>query len=162
MPKLIVNRRGIRRKVPPCGRLIDYREPQSPFQKLIHSQMKRYGLSGRALAEKIGTPRRAVSQSTVWIWLHNTNGYPHPKSFTTDHLKRLGQVLKIPEAKIRRALDASRHIFTAVEDPTPHESFDAFGRYIEILEHDKRATVSRGFVLNLAKNLYNGAKQRSR
>ena len=69
--RLIVQRRG-RRKIPPCGRLIEYKEPHSPFQKLVDSQRRRYGLSGRELAEKID-----VSQSTLWIWLHNVNGFPH-------------------------------------------------------------------------------------
>ena len=39
----------------------------------------------------------------------------------------------------------------------PHETFDALGRLIEILEHDKRHTISRSYVLNIAKNLYRGA-----
>ena len=151
MPRLIVNRSG-RRKIPPCGRLIEYREAHSPFQKLIDSQRKRYSFSGRGLADRIG-----VSQSTLWIWLHNVNGYPHPKSFKPVHLQRLSRVLKIPPAEISRALDASRHLFTPTENPMPHEAFDALGRLIEILEHDKRHTVSRSYVLNLAKNLHRGA-----
>src|SRR4051794_26678939 len=105
MPQLIVNRSG-RRKVPPCGRLIEYQAPHSPFQKLIDSQRKLHGLSGRDLAEKLG-----VSQSTLWIWLHNMNGFPHPKSFKERHLIKLSKVLKLPQQKIRSALDASRHLF---------------------------------------------------
>src|SRR5206468_11572607 len=91
MPRLIVQRSGQRRKIPPCGRLIEYREPHSPLQKLIDSQRRRYGFSGRDLAAKIG-----VSQSTLWIWLHNVNGYPHPKAFKHQHLQRLSRALKIP------------------------------------------------------------------
>lgn len=75
MPKLLVNQSG-RRKIPPCGWLIEYRAPHSPIQKLIDSERRRHGLSGRDLAKKIG-----VSQSTLWIWLHNVVGYPHPKAF---------------------------------------------------------------------------------
>jgi len=97
------------------------REARSPFQKLIDSQRKRCGLSARELAEKIG-----VSQSTLWIWLHNVNGFPHPKSFNSEHIRRLGEVLKISEAKIRSALNASRHIFTSTETPMLHKAFDAF------------------------------------
>ncbi len=151
MPRLIVNR-SKRRKVPPCGRLIEYRAPHSPFQKLIDAERKRHGFSGRDLAEKIG-----VSQSTLWIWLHNINGYPHPKAFKPVLLHRLSRALKIPENKIRKALDASRHLFTPTENPMPHEAFDALGRFIEILEHDKRHTVSRSYVLNIAKSLQRGA-----
>ena len=151
MPRLIVNRPR-RRKVPPCGRLIEYQAPHSPFQKLIDSQRKLHGLSGRDLAAKIG-----VSQSTLWIWLHNVVGYPHPKAFKPVHVQRLSRTLKIPENKIRSALDASRHLFTPTENPMPHEAFDALGRLIEILENDKRHTISRTYVLNIAKSLHRGA-----
>jgi len=151
MPRLIVNRPR-RRKVPPCGRLIEYQAPHSPFQKLIDSQRKLHGFSGRDLAAKIG-----VSQSTLWIWLHNVVGYPHPKAFKPVHVQRLSRTLKIPENKIRSALDASRHLFTPTENPMPHEAFDALGRLIEILENDKRHTISRKYVLNIAKSLHSGA-----
>jgi transcriptional regulator with XRE-family HTH domain len=119
---------------------------------LIDSQRRRYGLSGRDLAAKL-----SVAQSTLWIWLHNLNGFPHPKAFKQQHLQRLSRTLKIPEAKIRFALDASRHLFTPRENPTPQEPVDALARFIEILENDKRQTVSKSYVLNIAKNLYRGA-----
>jgi transcriptional regulator with XRE-family HTH domain len=151
MPRLIVNRPR-RRKVPPCGRLIEYQAPHSPFQKLIDSQRKLHGLSGRDLAAKIG-----VSQSTLWIWLHNVVGYPHPKAFKPVHVQRLSRTLKIPENKIRPALDASRHLFTPTENPMPHEAFDALERLIEILENDKCHTISRTYALNIAKSLHRGA-----
>jgi len=151
MPRLIVNRSG-RRKIPACGRLIEYQAPHSPFQKLIDSERMRHGFSGRDLAKKIG-----VSQSTLWIWLHNVVGYPHPKAFKPVHVQRLSRTLKIPENKIKFALDASRHLFTPAEDPMPHAVFDALGRLIEILENDKRHTISRTYVLNIAKSLHHGA-----
>jgi transcriptional regulator with XRE-family HTH domain len=132
---------------------VEYVAPHSPFQKLIDSQRKRYGFSGRDLADRI-----SVSQSTLWIWLHNTNGFPHPKSFKQVHVARLSKTLKIPQHRIRSALDASRHIFTPTENPMPHEQFDALARYIEILENDKRKTISKEYALNLARNLFRGAK----
>jgi hypothetical protein len=39
----------------------------------------------------------------------------------------------------------------------PHEAFDAMERFIEILENDKRQTISKAYVFNLAKNLHRGA-----
>src|SRR5262245_18149290 len=135
------------RKIPPCGRLIEYYEPHSPFQKLIDSARERFGLSGRELAERIG-----VSQSTLYIWLHNANGYPHQKSCKPHHLSKLSEVLKIPEAKIKSALDASRHLFTPTNNFAPYAAFDPFGNLIDILEHDKRRYFSKAYVLNLAKN----------
>jgi transcriptional regulator with XRE-family HTH domain len=119
---------------------------------LIDSERRRHGFSGRDLAGKIG-----VSQSTLWIWLHNVVGYPHPKAFRPVHVQRLSRALKIPESKIRSALDASRHLFTPTENPMPHEAFDALGQLIEILENDKRQTISRSYVLNIAKSLHHGA-----
>ena len=98
-----------------------------------------------------------MSQSTLWIWLHNVVGYPHPKAFKPVHVQRLSRALKIPENKIGSALDASRHLFTPIEHPMPHEAFDALGRLIEILENDKRHTISRTYVLNIAKSLHHGA-----
>jgi transcriptional regulator with XRE-family HTH domain len=141
------------RNIPPCGRLIEYREPHSPFQKLIDARREQFGLSGRDLAERIG-----VSQSTVWIWLHNLNGYPHPKSFKPGHVSRICEVLKIPEAKLKSALDASRHLFTPRKPPVPHEAFDSLGNFIHIIENDTRSRMSKDYVLNLAKNLHRGAK----
>lgn len=151
MPRLIIQRKK-RRPVPPCGRLINYLAPHSPFQKLVDSARTRLRISGRELARRIG-----VSQSTLWIWLHNENGFPHPKAFKAQHLKRLGHALGLSKKAIERAIDASRHVYTAREKPTPHSSFDAFRQFIDIVEHDRRQTVSRGYILNLAKRLYSGA-----
>ncbi len=101
--RLVTNENNI----PPDGGLIEYQERHSPFQKLIDSKRKRYGLSGRQLAEKIG-----VSQSTLWIWLHNVNGFPDPKSVNGEHIRRLGKILNISGSEIKAALDASRHVDT--------------------------------------------------
>jgi len=189
--------------IPPDDRLIEYQGPHSPFQKLIDSQRQRYDLTWRQLAEKIG-----VSQSTLWIWLHNVNGFPHPGSLNSEHLRRLAevlkiseseikaaleasrpfdafgrfievvesdnrqtvskshilniakslyQILKIPQNKISNAIDASRHLFTPTEHPMPREAFNAMERFIQILENDKRHTISRNYALNIAKNLYRGS-----
>ena len=143
-----------KRKIPPCGRLIEYSEPHSPFQKLIDERRKQFGLSGRDLAERIG-----VSQSTLRIWLHNLNGYPHPKSFKPEHLTKISEALKIPEAKLKSALDASRRLFTPTTDPLlACEAFDPFDSLIGILENDPRKSLSKSYVINLAKNLLRGAK----
>ena len=142
------------RKVPPCGRLIEYSEPHSPLQKLIDARRKQLGLSGRHLADRLG-----VSQSTLWIWLHNRNGYPHPKSCKPEHLIKISEVLKIPEAKLKSALDASRRLFTRTTDPLlPYEASNPFDSLIGILENDPRKSLSTSYVVNLAKSLLHGAK----
>jgi len=93
----------------------------------------------------------------MWIWLHNENGFPHPKAFKPEHVERLSRALNLSKTAITRAIDASRHLFTAREKPMPHATVDAFRNFIEILEHDRRQTVSRSYLLNLATKLYKGA-----
>ena len=153
MPRLITQRKS-RRRVPPCGRLIHYRVPHSPFQKLIDSARHRFRISVRDLARRI-----QVSQSTLWIWLHSENGFPHPKAFRPEHVDRLSRTLKISKAAIRRAIDASRHLYTARERPTPHPTLDAFASFIDILDNDRRQSISRSYIVNLAKKLYRGARR---
>src|SRR6267143_6077113 len=140
MPRLISQRKKPRR-IPPCGRLIPYFHPHSPFQKLIDSARHRRRVSIRELARRI-----RVSQSTMWIWLHNENGFPHPKAFRAQHIERLSRTLGVSKSAIHRAVDASRHLYTAREKPTPYVALDAFQNFIEILEHDRRQTVSRNYV----------------
>ena len=152
MPKLITQRSGAKRKTPPCGRLINYVEPHSPFQKLVEARRRELGLSGRELAKQL-----KISQSTFWIWMHSENGFPHPKAFKPQHLAALSARLKIPSTDLQTAIDASRHLYTPRETPVPHEAMDAFRSFIEILDRDPRERVTLSYVRNLARNLYNGA-----
>lgn len=71
--------------------------------------------------------------------------------------KLLSRALKIPENKIRSALDASRRLFTPTEHPMPHQAFDVSVGTLRSLENDKRNTISRTYVLNIAKSLHLGA-----
>lgn len=153
MPRLITQRKS-RPSIPFCGRLIHYRTPHSPFQKLIDSARHRLRISVRELARRI-----RVSQSTLWIWLHSENGFPHPKAFKPEHIDRLSRALNISKTAIRRAIDASRHLYTARERPTPHPALDVFASFIDILENDRRQSVSRSYIVNLAKKLYSGARR---
>ena len=95
----------------------------------------------------------------MWIWLHNENGFPHPKAFRAKHVQQLNRTLGISKKAIARAIDASRHLYTAREKPTPHHTLDAFENFIDILEHDRRQTLSRNYVVNLANKLYRGARR---
>jgi len=127
-------------------------EPHSPFQKLVESRRLLMDLSGRALAKLLG-----ISQSTLWIWMHNENGYPHPKAFKEQHLAALSSTLGLSLADLQVALDASRHRYTAKENPMPHATSDAFRTFIEILDRDPRRLLPTSYVRNLAANLYNGS-----
>lgn len=151
MPTRLSQTRKGKRKLPPGGRIIEYVEPHSPFQKLIETARLRYGFTTRSLGAAIGT-----SQSNVWIWTHNKNGFPSPKSFKEHHLEALSQVLKIPQEEIRSAIDASRSWYRPGELPPPRPTIDAFKAFIEVLENDKRDRFARSFVINLAKVFYNG------
>jgi len=99
-----------------------------------------------------------VSSSTLWIWLHNENGFPHPKAFSASHLERLAAALEIAPAEMQSALDASRHLYTPRESPVPREPLDAFRTFIGIMERDPRDRVTVSYVVNLARNLWNGAQ----
>jgi hypothetical protein len=157
MPKLLVQRKkNERRPTPPCGRVIHYVEPHSPFQKLVDAKRMEKGMSVRELAREMSRKAK-ISQSTVWIWLHHKNGYPHPKSFTKARSEALCSVLGLKSAELHRVIDASRHLFTPREIPMPQESVDALRTLIEILDRDGRTRIPRGYIRNLARNLYNGA-----
>lgn len=149
MPKLLTDRHP--RQKPPCGRTIQYQAPHSPFQKLIDGRRAEMGLSYADMAEPLG-----VNRGSVWIWMHNTNGFPHPKSCKPEHLDKLASILKLERAEISRALDASRHLFTPRESAPVPESKQALATLISVLENDSRKTVRLSYVLNLARRLQAG------
>lgn len=88
--------------ISPYGKFVEYTKPHSPFQKPIDSLRKRHGLFSHEFAERIG-----VSQATLRIWLHNIDGFPHSKSFNSEHVRRLGEVLQIPQSRTKSAFDAA-------------------------------------------------------
>jgi transcriptional regulator with XRE-family HTH domain len=152
MPKLLIHRKKPN-PVPPCGKRIVYQVPHSPFQKLIEAARLAHQMSYRELAEELG-----VEHSTLWQWLHTQNGVPHARSFKDQHLASLSRALKIPVPQIKEAFDASRHRFTAQEDPAPTSSTDALEGFIEALGNDKRERISKQYALNLAKTFLASAK----
>lgn len=153
MPSLLTQRKkGTPRKKPPCGRVIEYLPPHSPFQKLIDGARLQKGYSTRELAKLIGT-----SQSNLYIWTHNKNGFPSPRAFTRNHLAALSRVLSIPEEEIQKSVDASRSIYSPGSAPEPAPEVNPLKILIEILKNEKRERITTSYVLNLAKNLYEGA-----
>jgi hypothetical protein len=157
MPTLLSQRSTkAKRKAPASGRIVRHVAPHSPFQKLVDGRRAEKRLTSRALAREMSTSIY-TSQSTLYTWLHSENGFPHPKAFKTAHLKALVRVLNIPEKDLLAALDASRRLYTAQEDPMPLKSKDAMRTLIDILSNEKRTTFTVSYVLNLARNLYRGA-----
>jgi transcriptional regulator with XRE-family HTH domain len=156
MPKLIIDRRNPRPrkgpKAPPCGRVIPFFEPHSPFQRLIDARRRERELSTRALAKEIGVP-----PSNVYVWLHGKNGFPYPRSFPPATLRKLASVLDLPASDIEKSIDASRLLYSQKEIPMPLASRDAFKRFIGVLQNDRRQTVTLSYVINLARTMYNGA-----
>lgn len=151
MPRLITNKAKKGRKVPPCGRLIEHVEPHSPWQKLIDGKRLQLGFTFGEVAEAIG-----VHKGTFWAWLHNLNGFPHPKAFNAGHLARLAKKLNLKPVELEEALDASRHLYTARETPRPVDSRDALGLLIQILEGEKRERILTSYILNIARRLHRG------
>lgn len=160
MPSLITKRKKPN-PVPPCGRRIVYVNPHSPFQKLVESKRLKLGKSIRELAEEISeaTPREStLNPGSLWIWLRNTNGYPHPKSATKGRLRALARVLRVPLPLLEEKLDISRHLFTAREHSEPKRSQKAIVQFLEIMRNDKRIYVSKARVVNLAQSLLDSSK----
>lgn len=161
MPRLI-HKRKKPNPVPRCGRRIVYVSPHSPFQKLIESARLKRDMSVKELADRISDLTRresALNPGSLWIWLRTTNGYPHPKSATKTRLAALARVLRIPLPRLQESLDASRHLFTDRELGEPKESQRAMEQFIEIIRNDKRATMPRSRVLNLAESLLESSRR---
>lgn len=157
MPALLHQKK--KTPLPPCGRRRSFIQPRSPFQKLIEHARLRTGISTRELSRQVSQrPNASVDQSTLWVWLHNTAGYPSPRSFKPAHIKALGYVLGIPEPQIRTALDESRAIYATSPAPTPQGQLDALRTLEQTLKAVKLVYVRRTWVLNLVHALIAGAE----
>lgn len=157
MPRLLANKTK-RNPKPPCGRRIDYQVPTSPFQKMLDGRAAELGLSVGAIADQVADiTGQKFNRGSYWIWTHSTNGYPSPRSATPARLAAIARVLKLDQKKMLQALDASRALYTQREIPVPQPSRDALLTLIEILAADKRRTLNRQWVLNLARRLHAGA-----
>jgi hypothetical protein len=155
MPRLLTNRKpGPKSSAKSKATFVT---PHSPFQKLVDSHRVEKRLSYAQLAEQVSDKTLSLHPGTLWIWLHNRNGHPHPRSCTPEHLRRLSRVLNIPLPRLQEALDASRHLFTKRETPMPTQSIDAWQEFVGWLENDKRTKISRTVVLNMAKRFMAGA-----
>ncbi len=150
MPQLLPSRK------PASARKATFLPPHSPFQKLVDGKRVEKRFSYAQLAEKVSDGKLSLHPGTLWIWLHNQNGHPHPRSCTPEHLRRIGRVLGIPLPQLQEALDASRHIFTARETPVPTAARDGWHEFVAWLENDKRIRIPRTVVLNMAKRFMAG------
>lgn len=155
MPRLISEHRKPN-ALPSYGRRIVYVRPHSPFQKLVESHRLGRGMSVRDVAEavsRITSPFPRLNPGSLWIWLRNQNGFPHPKSCTATRLAALASVLRVPLPRLKEVLDSSRHLYTARERTEPATSLRSIDALIAVLEGDKRTCLSRKRILNLAKAL---------
>ena len=149
MPKLITTKS--KKPLPACGRRIEYVAPTSPWQKLVDAARIKLGLSFEDIATAIDG-----NKGSVWIWFHNKNGYPHPKSFTAERATALYRVLKLDPHVAATALDASRHLYTAKETPMPFKAVNAFAQFIEAIEQIKQQRIYRSTILNIARRCQAG------
>jgi transcriptional regulator with XRE-family HTH domain len=157
MPRLLINKK-VSQKRDAGPKKVTFTNPHSPFQKLVESARVEKRLSYAQLAEKIGDSHKSVHPGTIWIWLHNLNGYPAPRSCRPEHLKRLARVLNVPLPRLQESLDASRHIFTRQENPVPVATINAWAEFVGWLENDKRTKISRTVVLNMARRFMASAQ----
>lgn len=156
MPRLLINKKIS--KSPVRTRKVTFSNPHSPFQKLVESARVQKRLSYAQLAEKLGDSESSVHPGTLWIWLHNRNGHPHPRSCRPEHLRRLARVLNVPLPRLQETLDASRHIFTKQEHSVPAAAINAWAEFVGWLENDKRPKITRTVVLNMARRFMASAK----
>jgi hypothetical protein len=154
MPKLIVQRKNKRKSVPARTQ---YGVPSSPFQKLIHTAMTARGFSGRDLAARLTDAGAPTSQSNLWTWLHHPNGYPGARSFKKPHAPALAKILGIRLLEIHAALDASRHIFTPKEQPSPAHAHDSLAALEEAISASSKKYITRARVLHLIRSLRMGS-----
>lgn len=152
MPKLITDRPGAKSVRKKSG--VRFSVPHSPFQKLIDARRMELDLSIAALAKMI---RPSLHRGSLWIWLHNENGYPAKRSCTPARMKSISAVLDIPLPQLQQALDASRTVYSQQQVPVPSQLNDALGELISILEKDPRDYVTKNWVLNMAKRLRESA-----
>lgn len=156
MPKLIVDRKQ-KRKTPPCGRIVEFSAPHSPFQVLIDCSRQEKRISIRELARLVTADGTKLAPSTLYAWLHAKSPAPE-SSLKKEHVESLARHLGLNPNDIFEAHDASLHRFTPKKDPTPMPAFNALEQFIAVLENDKRQRVSLPYVLNLAKRFRDSAK----
>lgn len=156
MPRLLTTPRKGRRKVPPCGRIIEYSVPHSPFQKLIDAKRQAKGWSFRTLAKAMTELGARTTHTGLWIWLHCQAGYPAPRNFKTAHIEALSEIFKIPMPQLRAAYDASRHVFTAQEKPMPQGSQNVLEVLLGIFRCDRRKVIRTSQVVNIIERLRDG------
>lgn len=157
MPRLLINKKVSQKRDKPAK--ATFTDPHSPFQKVVDAARIEKRLSYAQLSTKMAEAGSNVHPGSLWIWLHNQNGHPHPRSCTPAHLRALGRVLNIPLPRLQETLDASRHIFTKQEKtPLPTATIDAWEEFVGWLENDQRAKISRTVVLNMARRFMASAK----
>lgn len=149
MPRLLINRKVSHKR--DKATKATFTNPHSPFQKLVESARVEKRLSYAQLSTEMAKLGSNVHPGTLWIWLHNLNGHPHPRSCRPEHLKALGRILNVPVPRLEETLDASRHIFTKQETPVPTAAINAWEEFVGWLENDHRARLSRTVVLNMAR-----------
>lgn len=137
----------------PGGYSLEYFNPHSPFQRLVAGAIERKQLSYRQAAAAIG-----IAPSTLWVWLHNSTGFPAARTFRPEkHLPAIAKALGVPRDILEKSIDLSRLQFTAGVIPDPMPLLDAFADFIVILENTPGRTVNREKIIALARRLHAGA-----
>ena len=157
MPRLLINKKVSQKRDKPAK--ATFTNPHSPFQKIVESARVEKRLSYAQLATEMAKTGSNVHPGTLWIWIHNLNGYPAPRSCTPARLRSLGRVLNVPLPRLKETLDASRHLFARQEEtPLPTATINAWEEFVGWLENDQRAKISRTVVLNMARRFMASAK----
>lgn len=92
-------------------RIIKRVEPFSPWQTLIQDRCTELGISTRALADKIATPRKSYEHTTIWAWLRTPEGTPPGNTYTTELNRKLAAAINVHPDVLASAFEESRRKF---------------------------------------------------
>lgn len=92
-------------------RIIKRVDPFSPWQTLIQDRCTELGISTRALADKIATPRKRYEHTTIWAWLRTPEGTPPGNTYTSELNRRLASAISLHPDVLATAFEESRRKF---------------------------------------------------
>lgn len=90
-------------------------DPHSPWQIMVDDRMRELRVSSRALADKISTPTRKLTHTTIWAWTKNLEGTPPTATYTEEVNRKLAQALDLKPELLAQAFEESRRHLTIAD-----------------------------------------------
>jgi hypothetical protein len=96
---------------PKRRRVVKRVDPFSPWQTLVQDRCAELGISTRALAEKIASPRKTYEHTTIWAWLRSPEGTPPGSTYTQELNRKLAGAIGVHPDVLATAFEDSRRKF---------------------------------------------------